>query len=284
MTETYVLVHGAFSNATQWGPVQRELGLLGHRTVAVELPGHGFGSTRTEAYQAPQDPETLATAPSAITGVTLADNAAHLIEVLRRAKQHGPVVLVGHSRGGLTVTAAANAAPELIDRLVYISAWLPVDRPVSEYLSEPEFESQRGSFLDTLVGDPGALGAIRQNFRTANPDHLDEFQDAFLHDGTRHQLLTFLNAFDLDENLDVGGADDRARADTWGTIPRSYIRQLDDRSFLLAAQDRLIAEADALTPDNPFEVHSLPGSHLGPFVDGTELARLLSDHCRPGSK
>lgn len=279
---TYVLVHGAFSNAAQWIPVQRELGLLGHRTLAVELPGHGFSAGPPLAYQAPQDLEALAAAESPMAGVRLPDNVERVLEIIQRVREHGPVVLVAHSRGGITLTAAGNAAPELIDRMVYISAWCPVDRPVAEYLSLPEFADAAADFSGSLVGDPATIGAIRQNFRTADPDQLDAFQRAFLQDGTREQLLRFLNGFDIDENLDVGGPDDRAQPETWGTVPRSYVRLTDDRAMPLAGQDLLIAEADALTPQNPFEVHSLPGSHLRAFAEGRELARVLAERCGPG--
>ena len=58
-------------------------------------------------------------------------------------------------------------------------------------------------------------------------------------------------------------ADARGQADTWGTIARTYIRPTGDRSLPVAMQDRLIAEADALTPDNPYDVHTLDTSHVG---------------------
>ncbi|MFF7111906.1 alpha/beta fold hydrolase [Streptomyces albogriseolus] len=68
MQPTFVLVHGAFANSFSFAPLQAELGLLGHRSVAVDLPGHGFEATYTRAYQAPQDLEGLAGAPGAIKG------------------------------------------------------------------------------------------------------------------------------------------------------------------------------------------------------------------------
>src|SRR5690349_5774348 len=52
---TFVLVHGAFANSFSFAPLQAELALLGHRSVAVDLPGHGFGATYVRSYQAPQD-------------------------------------------------------------------------------------------------------------------------------------------------------------------------------------------------------------------------------------
>ncbi|MGV9270870.1 alpha/beta fold hydrolase [Kitasatospora sp. NPDC003701] len=278
MQPTFVLVHGAFSNSFAFAPLQAELGLLGHRSVAVDLPGHGFGATYTRAYQTPQDLEALAAAPGSIKGVTLADNAAHLIGILERAKENGPVILVSHSRGGMTATAAANARPDLIDRIVYVSAWCPVDLDVSDYYAEPEMATvDAASLALALAGNPAELGLLRVNFRTANPDALAAFKAAFLADGTDEEFLTFLNTFQPDENLDVGTSADRARAGTWGVIPRSYVRLADDTSLPLALQDRLIREGDALTPDNPYDVRTLPGSHLKWLVDPAPAARILSE-------
>ncbi|MFE5681163.1 alpha/beta hydrolase [Streptomyces erythrochromogenes] len=275
---TFVLVHGAFANSFSFAPLQAELGLLGHRSVAVDLPGHGFGASYHHAYQAPQDPEGLATAPGSIRGVTLADNAAHLIDVLERARQNGPVILVSHSRGGITATAAANARPDLIDRIVYVAAWAPVDLEVGGYYAEPEMaEVDAASLSLALAGNPAELGLLRVNFRTADPAALAAFKAAFLADGTDEEFLTFLNTFQPDENLDVGTAADRAQAATWGRIPKTFVRLADDASLPLALQDRLIREGDALTPDNPYDVRTLAGSHLKWLVDPAPAAKVLGE-------
>ncbi|MGW8331959.1 alpha/beta fold hydrolase [Streptomyces sp. NPDC055897] len=273
MQPTFVLVHGAFSNSFAFAPLQAELGLLGHRSVAVDLPGHGFEATYSRSYQTPQDLAALATEPGSLKGVTLADNAAHLIGILERAKRNGPVILVSHSRGGMTATAAANARPDLIDRLVYVSAWCPVDLAVSDYYAEPEMASVDAASLGlALVGNPAELGLLRVNFRTAHPEALAAFKAAFLADGTDEEFLTFLNTFQPDENLDVGTPADRARAESWGRIPKSYVRLTDDTSLPLALQDRLIREGNALTPDNPYDVRTLAGSHLKWLVDPAPAA------------
>ncbi|GAB2951107.1 alpha/beta hydrolase [Streptomyces pseudoechinosporeus] len=278
MQPTFVLVHGAFANSFSLAPLQAELGLLGHRSVAVDLPGHGFGATFTRAYQAPQDLDGLATAPGSIKGVTLADNAAHLIGILERAKRNGPVILVAHSRGGATATAAANARPDLIDRIVYVAAWCPVALDVGDYYAEPEMATvDAASLASAMAGNPAELGLLRVNFRTADPDALAALKAAFLADGTEEEFLTFLNTFQPDENLDVGTSTDRAQAATWGRVPKSFVRLADDASMPLAMQDRLIREGNELTPDNPYDVRTLAGSHLKWLVDPAPAARVLGE-------
>lgn len=282
MQPTFVLVHGAFANSFSFAPLQAELGLLGHRSVAVDLPGHGFAATYTRAYQAPQDPEGLATAPGAIKGVTLADNAAHLIGILERAKRNGPVILVSHSRGGATATAAANARPDLIDRIVYVSAWCPVALDVGDYYAEPEMATvDVAALAPATAGNPAELGLLRFNFRTADPAVLAACKAAFLADGTDEEFLAFLNTFQPDENLDAGTSADRAQAATWGRIPKTYVRLTEDTSLPLALQDRLIREGDELTPENPYDVRTLRSSHLKWLVDPAPAARVLGELATP---
>ncbi|RSS84070.1 alpha/beta fold hydrolase [Streptomyces sp. WAC06614] len=278
MHPTFVLVHGAFASSFSFAPLQAELGLLGHRSVAVDLPGHGFAATYPRAYQAPQDLGELAATPGVMKGVTLADNAAHLIGILERARRNGPVILVAHSRGGLTATVVANQRPDLIDRIVYVSAWCPVDLDVSGYYASPEMATIDPTRLAAaLVGNPLELGLLRSNFRTADPAALAAFKAAFLADGTDEEFMVFLNALQPDENLDVGTPDDRAQAATWGVIPKTYVRLTEDASIPLAVQDRMIREGDALTPENPFDVRTLPGSHLKWLVDPAPAARVLAE-------
>ncbi|AUY53011.1 alpha/beta hydrolase [Streptomyces sp. CB01881] len=278
MQPTFVLVHGAFANSFSFAPLQAELGLLGHRSVAVDLPGHGFAATYPRAYQAPQDLGGLATEPGAIKGVTLADNAAHLIGILERAKRNGPVVLVSHSRGGITATVAANRRPDLIDHIVYVSSWCPVTLDVGAYYAEPEMATVDAAGLaSAMVANPAELGLLRSNFRTADPGVLAAFKAAFLADGTDEELLVFLNTLQPDENLDAGTSDDRAQADTWGRIPRSYVRLTEDTSVPLTMQDRMIREGDALTPKNPYDVRTLTSSHLKWLVDPAPAARVLGE-------
>ncbi|MGW4823075.1 NUDIX hydrolase [Streptomyces sp. NPDC004227] len=101
---------------------------------------------------------------------------------------------------------------------------------------------------------------------------LDALKASMMADGTDEQFRAFLNILQPDESLAVMTADARGHADTWGTIARTYIRLTDDQSLPVAMQDRLIAEADALTPDNPYDVHTLATSHVGFLLKPAKVA------------
>lgn len=273
---TVVLVHGAACNSSSWTGVLRELALRGVRALAVDLPGHGPGARIPRGYLGDRDAGLLATEPSGMAGVGTADDVASVADVLRRVRAHGPVVLAGVSRGGLTLNAVGNAHPELVDRLVYVSAHCPVAAGPAEYHASPEnADSLLHDTGGLLVADPGVIGALRFDWHTADPALLDTLQAALLADGTRDELLTYLHAQDPDESILV--SDDLVRADaaTWGRIPRHYVRLPADRALPVALQDRWIAEADALTPDNPFDVHELDATHIGVQLHPAPLADLL---------
>ena len=201
-----------------------------------------------------------------------------VVDVARRVAKHGPVVLVGASLDGTTITGVGNTVPDLVDRLVYISAWSCVQRPNPvEYMQEPEFGANLLAPLAALnVGDPAALGVGRANYRTADPALLAALKAAVMTDGTDEQFRAFLNILQPDESLAVMMADSRGHADTWGTIARTYIRLTNDRSLPVAMQDRLIAEADALTPDNLYNVFTLATSHTGFLLLPAEVADILN--------
>ncbi|HEX8537740.1 MAG TPA: alpha/beta fold hydrolase [Cystobacter sp.] len=275
---TFVFVHGAGSNSFSWAPLLRELTLLGHRTLAVDLPGHGFDAQFPISYQAPQDLEAFANEPSSMARFSLQDNVDHVVDIVRRVSVHGPVILVGASMGGVTISGVGNAIPELLARLVYISAWCCVDLPsIAEYSQTPENnESLLPSLAGVAVGNPTQIGVGRANYRSADPTFLANAKAALMAEATDDQFRAFLNTLQPDESISVMVADARVEAGSWGRIPHSYIRLTQDRSIPLAMQDKMIAEADALTPHNRFDVRTVESSHVGFVLKAREVAGILA--------
>jgi hypothetical protein len=85
-----------------------------------------------------------------------------------------------------------------------------------------------------------------------------------------------LSILEPDEPATIPVSEARGEADTWGRIPRTYVRFTLDRLIPPALQDRFIAEADRLTPGNPTDVRSVPAPHVGPF-HRPGLVDLFSD-------
>ncbi|WP_432510487.1 alpha/beta hydrolase [Kineococcus sp. SYSU DK001] len=278
-TRTFLLVHGSGSSSHSWAPLERELALRGQRPYAVDLPGHGFDARLPDGYDAPQDLPTLARAPSALASVTLDDNVDVVVSAAERLAVHGPVVLVCASLGGVTATVAANRRPDLFAALVYVSAWVCVSRSSPlELMAEPEFATSLLPGLSALaVGDPAVIGAVRANYRDADPDLLAALRAATAHDVSPEAFTAFRTTMEPDESLAVMAADARIDPGTWGRLPRTYVRLGADRSIPPALQDRMIREADEATPGNAFRVHTLDSSHVGFLFRPAAVADLLLD-------
>ncbi|MFF5290703.1 alpha/beta fold hydrolase [Paractinoplanes globisporus] len=261
--QNFLFVHGAWHTAAHWNRLGEKLMAAGHRVYAIDLPGSGLNAGFPTSYLR-NDFELLATEPSPVAGIRLADYRDAVVAKVREMAENGPVTLVGHSFGGLTVTLAAEQVPQLIRRLVYISAYVPVRfASGAEYSQLPEARS--GISGAVLIGDPTKTGAMRINPRDAAPEYVEKGRLAFYHDLPADDYQRFAAYLNPDLPLAVAFDDARGTLGRWGTIPRTFIRLTEDHTIPPALQDRMIAEADAATPDNTFDVHSLPSSH-SPFA------------------
>lgn len=60
-----------------------------------------------------------------------------------------------------------------------------------------------------------------------------------------------------------------------GQVPHTYLRTSSDAVIPTDIQDRMIAEADRATPDNPFMTHTIASSHFAPVSHTGQLATIL---------
>jgi len=272
----FLLVHGAWHSATHWNKVEEHLTAMGHRVHAIDLPGSGLDAGYPQAYLR-GDAEALATEPSPIGNVHLADYRDAIVAQVRRMAEHGKVTLVGHSFGGLAITQAAEAVPELIERLVYLTAYVPVEKfPTGAAVSSlPEGASSISGAI--LIGDPSQTGAMRINPRSADPEYVEQGRLALYGDVPTEEYQRF--AAYLNPDLPVAVAFDEAHGtpQRWGRVPRTFIRTSEDRTVPPALQDRMIAEADAMTPDNRFETRTLASSHSAFASVPEALAAVLHE-------
>jgi len=274
-TRSFLFVHGAWHTAMHWHRVTDRLAAMGHRAAAIDLPGSGLDAAYPASFLQ-GDFAALQTEASALSDVRLDDYVAAVTAQLTEMARHGTVTLVGHSFGGLTITRVAEAVPHLVRRLVYVTAYVPVNQKSGAEISMlPEGRTSRSG--EVLVGDPTKTGAMRINPRDLDPGYVDKARTAFYNDLSTEDFLRYAACLNPDLPLAVCMDDARGTPQRWGSVPRAFVRTTEDNTIPLALQDRMIAEADAATPDNPFVVRTLASSH-SPFASmPDDLATVLAD-------
>lgn len=275
----FVLVHGAWHGAWCYAHVATALAARGHLAIARDLPAHGLNARFPASYfKRPVDAAAFAAEPSPVANTTLDDYASQVMQAVDDAYAlgHGQVILVGHSMGGIAITAAAERMPEKIAGLVYLAAFMPASGvPGLDYVRAPE---NQGEMLGPLMlASPRAAGALRVDPRSDDAAYRAAAKRALYDDVPQAEYEAVANLMSCDVPAAPFATAIPTTAGRWGAIPRHYIKCLQDRVILPALQQRFIDEADAFVPDNPTHVHQLDSSH-SPFISQPAvLAGVLAD-------
>lgn len=102
----FVFVHGASHAGWCWQRVVDRLRAAGHEAEAPDLPAHGADATPIES-------------------VSMSDYVQCVVRALHASERQA--ILVSHSMGGLAATGAAEGAPDKVSKLVYVTAYAPLD-------------------------------------------------------------------------------------------------------------------------------------------------------------
>jgi pimeloyl-ACP methyl ester carboxylesterase len=210
---SFLLIHGAMGGAWCWERVLPGLRAAGHDAVAIDLPGQGSDTTP-------------------VAEVTLYRYADAVCEVLDGLA--GPVLLTGHSMGGMVITQAAARRPERLAGLVYVAAFLP----------------QPGQALIDITHLPEAAGdSVQANIVVdGNPPvatmPAEAAPEALYHCCTAEQVAWALPrragqpVIPFTQPFTVDG--DTAAFDA---LPRAYVTCLQDRAIRPAVQTLMYSAA-----------------------------------------
>ncbi|MEF7615501.1 alpha/beta hydrolase family protein [Aquincola sp. MAHUQ-54] len=180
----FVLVHGAWHGAWCWRRVLPGLWAAGHRAFAVSLSGVG-----ERAHQR-HDGIRLA---------THADDVAAVIE----AEELQAAVLVGHSYGGMVITAVADRLAPRLSHLVYVDAVVPLPGESWSSGHSPDTQTARRAGIASTgaiaPADPAAFGLSGDDAawvaRRQTPQPGGVYDDPLSFDATRIEALprTFID-------------------------------------------------------------------------------------------
>ncbi|MDB5615899.1 alpha/beta fold hydrolase [Tardiphaga sp.] len=235
---TFILVHGAWHGAWAWDNVVPRLQAGGHRAIAVDLPGNGHDDTPPDA-------------------VDLAAYVAKLMAVIDGVA--GPVVLVGHSMGGITVSQSAELRPDRIALSIYLCAFmLPDGMAVLEFYDTYLEPWMRGAHA-LLTHDPEGQTSM------INPEAAIE---VFYQQADRAQAEAAAARL-TPQPQGVRHGKLHLTQGNYGSVPRVYIETLQDRSVHLPLQRKMqeITGCDA--------VYGLDSDHAPQLSNPDGLVAML---------
>ena len=200
---TIVLVHGAFADASGWDGVTKRLQRAGYDVIAPANPLRG-----------------------------LASDAAYIRSVLDTIT--GPIVLVGHSYGGMVLTNAAAGDAD-VKALVYIASFAP----------------DAGDSVGSLSAlNPGS-GVVQENLIIRpTPTGVDGyinpavFRDVFAGDLPRSTTAAMAAS---QRPADLGLLAEASGTPAWATVPSWYLVATQDKVIPPATQRFMAQRAHATT-------------------------------------
>jgi pimeloyl-ACP methyl ester carboxylesterase len=201
---SFILIHGSWHGGWCFDEVKVLLEAEGHEVIAPDLPGMGGDEAELAA-------------------VTLQGWAEFAVALCRNTKQK-PVILAGHSRGGLVISQAAETAPEAIDALVYICAMmLPDGMSRAEFKAMEEPNPAFDALMSPTAGGHGTVisgahpGAVFAQL--SPPDKVAATMDRLVAEphGPRAEPI-------------------QITAERFGSRPRTYIECTEDRAIPLSSQ------------------------------------------------
>jgi pimeloyl-ACP methyl ester carboxylesterase len=219
---TIVLVHGFWGGAAHWGKVIVQLSKLGYRSI-----------------QAVENPLT-----------SLADDVARTGKMVAQSK--GPVLLVGHSYGGMVVTEVGTQ-PNVVG-LVYIAAWVP---DVGESLGD----------LGQAYPSPGGANVVVDGDGYAWIPQA-KFAESFCQDLPPEEALVMAVTQKAPVASTAGG---KAQQAAWKTKPSWCQISSEDRMIAPENEKRMSGRIGAK------KVITLPAAHASLASRPIEVASLIDE-------
>ncbi|MGA0964981.1 MAG: alpha/beta fold hydrolase [Paracoccaceae bacterium] len=228
-----LLVHGSCHGAWAFRDLAPALQDLGYTAFGIDLPGHGNN-------------------PRPITDITLDLYADAILDAFEDS-----AIVLGHSMAGFPISAAAEKAPDRIDRLIYLCAYVPRD---GVSLIDMRKEAQRQPILEAVERTADGLGMnilphrARELFYQDCSDAVVEFAISNL---CTQAIKPQATPIQIGEN--------------YASVPKSYIRCTNDQTIPPEHQLTMVSDWDQK------DVYDIARSHSPFFSDPLGLAALI-DH------
>ncbi|HVI46216.1 MAG TPA: alpha/beta hydrolase [Chitinophaga sp.] len=219
-----VLVHGAFGAASNFNKVLPELYKLGYsKIITLDLPGHGKDKTDTSQHSLD----------------------SYRDKVLAAIGNENNVVLVGHSMGGVVISAVADKIPGQIKKLVYLTAFLPKDNETLLAITQKDKQSIFGHNL--IISADHSSATLKK----------EGVVDVLCKDCAASDQEDLITAASIPESLKPFATPVSLTHERFGSVPKYYIHATKDMAIGPELQKEMAA-----TAENVVREYNIDGSHF----------------------
>lgn len=238
--ERLILIHGAWAGPWVWDALIRELAQHGLHADALALPGDGTHRI------APED-------------AVEADFLNCIADAIESAS--GRVALVGHSGGGMLVTAGAEAFPERVSHGIWIAGMLiPDGRSFDDIQTD-------------IMGQGTRFGITPHIAHSADKRTTTVPQDMavryFFHDAP--DSIARAAAARLTPQPNSGHRIRTQTGPRFAALPKLYIHAQEDRSVIPAAQTAMSKSTTNVT------VQPIRSGHVPQLTRPARVSRIMAD-------
>jgi hypothetical protein len=235
--KTFVLVHGAWQAPYAWQMVKNNLLKDGYEVTIIELPGHGKS---TYDYK----------------NLHMDTYIKYVSDAIVALKQR--VILVGHSMAGIIISGVAEQVPDLIEKLVYVAAYVPVSGQSAYAVSLNDKQSLLGASL--LVSEDQSEFDIKR----------EDITNIFCQDGSDEVKQLILENYKPEPAAPF--SDPVILTDlNFGKVTKYYVETLNDNGIGNNLQKEMIATAGI---KNVIELNT---GHSPSLSKPTELSNILDE-------
>lgn len=207
-TNTIVIIHGAWSSASDWKHVSEDLIAAGNQVISINLPGHGGDNT-------------------AITGISL---KLYIDEVKKAVGDKQNVVLVAHSFGGIVGSQVAEQIAPQIKKIIYVAAYVPKNGESLLSIAQTDAESHIGKSL--IVDEKAGIATVRK----------EGVADVFMADAPA-QVADYVSNNIKPEPLAPLATPVTLTDGKFGKINKVFVHSLNDHTIGYLLQQKMVKDA-----------------------------------------
>ena len=230
------MVHGAWADESAWGFVRNQLAITANVEV-INLPAHGIDLTNA-------------------IDASLSDYVNTVEAAVKKYK--GKVTLVGHSMAGIVVSQVAENMPDRIEKLVYVSAYLPKNGEDLLSLSKKDKQSIVGNALE-FNADYSAATIKKETIVPAVCADCPDFMKEILMKYHKAEP-----AKPLGEKVTLTKA-------KFGSVPKYYIHTTNDKAVGYNLQQQMVKDNGDIR-----KTFAMNTSHLPFVVKPDEFISILT--------